>query len=179
MFLSILFCPPSFFLIFKFLSQFSHSKLAFVGMCRYSSVCGLGRDVPLLSPASGVINGPHTYQTNMDPTVTMGTASAAPQKGGRGRKRRSGMWSEKQERGGGGGAAAAAAVVGRVTNGERGNREGGMEGKRRREKPTSISLKYLIQQKGWPWWGRQRQLGFPTLCFYYHFSLPHPPFIAP
>ncbi len=76
-------------------------------MCLCSSVCGLGRDVPLLSPASRVINGSHTYQTNMDPMVVMGTASAAPQKGGRegerkresGRRmrRRCGMWSEKQE----------------------------------------------------------------------------------
>lgn len=37
--------------------------------------------MPLLSSASRVINGWHTYQTNMDPTVAMGTAAAAPQKG--------------------------------------------------------------------------------------------------
>lgn len=48
-------------------------------------VCG--RDVPLLSPASRVINGSRTYQTNMDPMVAMGTASAAPQKGWRGSER--------------------------------------------------------------------------------------------
>lgn len=116
-----------------------------------SSVCSLVLDVPLFSPARRVINGSHTFQTNMEPMVAMGTASAAPQEGGvkRGRGMRSGMWGEKQE-------------GGEVLRGvwwmereeiekEGGRREGG-------EKPTSIHLKYLIQQKRWPWSGRQSSL---------------------
>lgn len=49
----------------------------------------------------------------------------------------------ENKRGGEGGVAA-----GRVMDGDRGNREGGMERKRRIKKPASISLNYLIQQKG-------------------------------
>lgn len=57
--------------------------LCFVGRVNCSSVSGLSRDVPLLSSASRVINGWQTDQTNRDPMVAMGTASAAPQKEGR------------------------------------------------------------------------------------------------
>lgn len=86
-------------------------------MCRYSSVCGLGRDVPLLSPTSGVINGPHMYQTNVDPMVAMGTASAAPQKGGREKERDGGR--------GGGGEAECEMKNKRWGGGEQQRRSGG------------------------------------------------------
>ena len=76
----------------------------------------------------------------MDPMVAMGTASAAPQKGWGGGEEE--KWNVKRKTRGGG------AAVGRVRDRERRDGEGGVERRRKREKPTSISVKYLIQQKG-------------------------------
>lgn len=76
-------------------------------MCHHFSVCGPGRDSPLLSQTSRAINGPHTYQKNMDPMVAMGTASAVPQKGGREGGRGESECEVKNKRGGGEAAAVA------------------------------------------------------------------------
>lgn len=137
----------------------------FTRLC--ASVCGLGRDVPLLSSAGWVINGRHTYQTNMDPTVAMGTAAAAPQKGGRedtgggevecevknkrGREeqQRDGWWMEEEEI----------------------ETEGWRE--RGEERSPLLSVWTIwFSRKGWPWRGRQRQearlslsLSFPCSVF--------------
>lgn len=141
-------------------------------LCLCSSVCGQGRDVPLLSPASRVINGSRTYQTNMDPMVAMGTASAAPQKGGRGRergkrmrrrRRRSGMWSEKQEGEG-------EEQGGWLMEKEEIEKEGWRE--RGEERSPLLSVWNI-------WFSRKGDLGEEdkgslalSLCFSYHFSLP-------
>lgn len=93
----------SFFFVWFFSIIYNLLSYSFVSMFLFTFLSAVW-DLLLLSADSRVINGSHAYQTNMDPMVAMGTASAAPQKGGGWggveRARAGGGWgmlSEKQE----------------------------------------------------------------------------------